>query len=95
MIIWLLLIFICYDQSHAVVRLYPANPGASTAENQGIRSGYGIAICGDYALVSGENSTNIFAYKRNGTAWDEIQISQELLNLIMFYHNHRRYKAGK
>jgi hypothetical protein len=23
------------------------------------------------------------------------QISQELLNLIMFYHNHRRYKAGK
>jgi hypothetical protein len=23
------------------------------------------------------------------------QINQELLNLIMFYHNHRRYKAGK
>jgi len=23
------------------------------------------------------------------------QISQELLNLIMFYHNHRRYNAGK
>ena len=23
------------------------------------------------------------------------QISQELLNLIMFYNNHRRYKAGK
>ena len=23
------------------------------------------------------------------------QISQELLNLIMFYHNHCRYKAGK
>ncbi|CAN2045240.1 hypothetical protein GMMP13_170001 [Candidatus Magnetomoraceae bacterium gMMP-13] len=22
-------------------------------------------------------------------------VSQELLNLIMFYHNHRRYKAGK
>jgi len=23
------------------------------------------------------------------------QITQEMLNLIMFYHNHRRYKAGK
>jgi len=23
------------------------------------------------------------------------QISQEHLNLIMFYHNHRRYKSGK
>ena len=23
------------------------------------------------------------------------QITQELLNLIMFYHNHRRYRAGK
>ena len=23
------------------------------------------------------------------------QINQELLNLIMFYHNHRRYKSGK
>ena len=23
------------------------------------------------------------------------QISQEFLNLIMFYHNHRRYKDGK
>ncbi len=22
-------------------------------------------------------------------------VTQELLNLIMFYHNHRRYKAGK
>jgi len=23
------------------------------------------------------------------------QVTQEMLNLIMFYHNHRRYKAGK
>lgn len=23
------------------------------------------------------------------------QVAQELLNLIMFYHNHRRYRAGK
>ncbi len=23
------------------------------------------------------------------------QISQEFLNLIMFYHNHRRYKSGR
>ena len=23
------------------------------------------------------------------------RINQEILNLIMFYHNHRRYKAGK
>ncbi len=23
------------------------------------------------------------------------QVTQELLNLIMFYHNHRRYRAGK
>ena len=23
------------------------------------------------------------------------QITQETLNLIMFYHNHRRYKSGK
>jgi hypothetical protein len=23
------------------------------------------------------------------------QISQEFLNIFMFYHNHRRYKAGK
>ena len=23
------------------------------------------------------------------------KINQELLNLIMFYHNHRRYKSGK
>ena len=23
------------------------------------------------------------------------KINQEMLNLIMFYHNHRRYKAGK
>ena len=23
------------------------------------------------------------------------RVNQEMLNLIMFYHNHRRYKAGK
>jgi hypothetical protein len=23
------------------------------------------------------------------------RVNQEILNLIMFYHNHRRYKAGK
>jgi hypothetical protein len=23
------------------------------------------------------------------------QVSQEFLNLFMFYHNHRRYRAGK
>ncbi|MCP4399228.1 MAG: hypothetical protein GY801_18240 [bacterium] len=23
------------------------------------------------------------------------QVSQEFLNLLMFYHNHRRYRAGK
>ncbi|MEF8984668.1 MAG: hypothetical protein V5A51_08750, partial [Bacteroidales bacterium] len=38
---------------------------------------------------------NINSIIRNYLATSRNHIHQNALNLIMFYHNHRRYKAGK
>jgi hypothetical protein len=41
--------------------------------------------------VSGSENAFIRPYLNSSKG----QITQETLNLIMFYHNHRRYKSGK
>lgn len=49
----------------------------------------------DKIVQSSAMVENINSILRNYLNTSRNRINQELLNLIMFYHNHRRYKAGK
>lgn len=49
----------------------------------------------DKTIQSSAMVENINSIVRTFLNTSRNRINQEILNLIMFYHNHRRYKAGK